>query len=169
MAELLGIEVLEEDKALSSALYNRSNFGVLKKEKLILSLVESLYLLEKNKIEVKKGKRLLKPEDFIREAKKKDKDFLLRYSVYKDLRNRGYVVKTALKYGADYRVYPKDKKMGEEHSKWVVFSVHESERFNWKKFVAMNRVAHSTRKSLLIGVVDDELDVTYYEVNWKRP
>ena len=39
---------------------------------------------------------------------------------------------------------------------------------NWRDFAAKSRVAHSTRKKLLVGVVDEEGDVTYYEVGWVR-
>ncbi len=169
MAEFIGQEVVERDEKLASALYNRSNYGTLKKGELYLSLVEAFFLLEKGKIKVIRGKKPLDKESFLKLARRYDKRFLIRYTVYKDLRERGYVVKTALKYGADFRVYPKGKKMGEDHSKWVVFVVHESERFNWKNFAAMMRVAHSVRKSLLIAVVDDELDVTYYETDWLKP
>jgi len=36
-------------------------------------------------------------------------------------------------------------------------------------FSAKNRVAHSTKKNLLIGIVDEENDVTYYEISWVKP
>jgi len=169
MAELIENEVIESDQAIATALYNRSNYGTLKRNKLHLSLIEALFLLEKDKIEIKKGKKVLTSEEFIKKAKKNDKRFLIRYRVYSDLRGRGYVTKTALKYGADFRIYPRGKKMGEEHAKWAVFVVHESESFDWKKFASMMRVAHSVRKTLLIAVVDDELDTTYYESNWIKP
>jgi tRNA splicing endonuclease len=39
----------------------------------------------------------------------------------------------------------------------------------WHEFSAKNRVAHSTKKHLMIGVVDDEGDVSYWEVRWLRP
>ena len=41
--------------------------------------------------------------------------------------------------------------------------------FDWKQFAAMNRVAHSVKKKLLVGIVDDEGDVTYYEIRWRKP
>ena len=37
------------------------------------------------------------------------------------------------------------------------------------EFAAKNRVAHSTRKRLLLAIVDAEGQVTHYEVAWKRP
>ena len=34
---------------------------------------------------------------------------------------------------------------------------------------AKNRVAHSTKKNLLLAIVDEEEVITYYEVRWLRP
>jgi tRNA-intron endonuclease len=97
------------------------------------------------------------------------RNFWISYCAYKNLRSRGYIVKTALKFGAEFRVYDKGIKPGEDHAKWIVFPVHESETLTWYDFSAKNRVSHSTRKNLLIAVVDDEDDVTYYEVKWVKP
>ena len=108
-------------------------------------------------------------DSFIKKAIKIEPNFWTRYAVFKDLRRRGYIVKTALKFGADFRVYDRGIKPGEDHAKWVVFPVNESEVLTWYGFSAKNRVAHSTRKRLLLGIVDAEGDCTYYEVRWIRP
>ncbi len=108
-------------------------------------------------------------ETFLKKAKKFQPKFLTRYAVYKDMRNRGYIVKTALKFGADYRVYDRGVKPGEDHAKWILYPVAESEAETWYNFSAKNRVAHSTRKKLLIGIVDAEGDVTYYSIKWEKP
>ncbi|MFW6378910.1 MAG: tRNA-intron endonuclease family protein, partial [Nanoarchaeota archaeon] len=60
-------------------------------------------------------------------------------------------------------------KPGQDHARWIVYPVHEGERYTWFDFAAKNRVAHSTKKRLLMGVVDDENDVTYWEIKWVRP
>ena len=86
-----------------------------------------------------------------------------------DLREKGYIVKSALKFGADFRVYNKGANLGDDHAKWIVFCEHESNKASWTDFAAKNRVAHSTKKNLLIGIVDEEGDVTYYEVSWVKP
>lgn len=151
-------------------LYDRSRFGEPIGKKIQYSLVEALYLLEKKQILIKDlKKKKIDIAGFIRRAKKVEPNFWVRYCVFKDMRERGYIVKTALKFGADFRVYPRGKKPGEEHAKWLLFPVHERTGITWYTFSAMNRVAHSTRKNLLIGVVDDEQDVTYYVVSWIRP
>lgn len=164
-AKLYGGNVLTEASNEARELYNKNRFGALKKDKVVLSLFEAFYLMEKDKLEIKG----LKEESFLKKTRKKVKDFTTKYVVFKDLRDRGYIVKTALKFGAEFRVYDKGINPGEDHAKWIVFPVHESETMTWHDFSAKNRVAHSTKKRLLIGIVDDEEDVTYYEVNWKRP
>ena len=85
------------------------------------------------------------------------------------MRSRGYIVKTALKFGADFRVYDRGIKPVDDHAKWILYPVHEGSVLTWHDFSAKNRVAHSTRKRLLLGIVDDENDCTFYEVSWKRP
>jgi len=51
----------------------------------------------------------------------------------------------------------------------VVFPVHEGGTLTWYDFAAKNRVAHSTRKRLLMAIVDDENCPTFYEIKWVRP
>lgn len=170
------IGVLVKDKVVISSepdanrIFNKGWYGKLVKQKLELSLVEALYLMEKGKMDIKPmtGKKF-NYDSFMKVATKEEKRFPVRYAVYSDIRERGYITKTALKYGADFRVYPRGTTPNTEHAKWVLFCVREGESYAWRGFAAMMRVAHSVRKTLLIGISDDEGDVTYYEVNWTRP
>jgi len=163
--------VLTELTDEARELNNKSVYGsVMEDGGVQLSLVEALYLQEKNKILILDGrKQEIKFERFIKRAQKTEPSFWIRYCVYKNLRDRGYVVKTALKFGADFRVYDRGIKPGEDHAKWVVFPVHEASVLTWNEFAAKNRVAHSTKKRLLLAVVDDEGDVSYWESRWIRP
>lgn len=153
----------------SRELYNKSRFGDLG-DYLQLSLLEAMYLADKDKLEVHDKKdKLISKSGLLFKFKRLIKNFWVQYCVFKDFRDRGYIIKTALKFGAEFRVYDRGVKPGEDHAKWVVFPVHESDSLTWHEFSAKNRVAHSTKKRLLIAVVDDEADVTYYEVRWLRP
>jgi tRNA-intron endonuclease, archaea type len=162
--------VLTEATDEARNFYAKSAYGqIIDGGKVQLSLPEALYLLEKGKIEITDGKKKLNVEAFINKARSAEPNFWIRYCVFKDLRNRGYIVKTALKFGADFRVYDRGIKPGEDHARWIVFPVHEGETLTWYDFAAKNRVAHSTKKRLMMGIVDDEGDVTYYEIKWMRP
>ena len=161
--------VLAENKGAAKAIYTQSRFGEIKENKLNYSLVEAFYLLEKGKMDVVEGKKNLTTEEFIKKAKKAEPNFWVRYCVFRDLRSRGYIVKTALKFGADFRVYDRGVKPGDDHSRWIVFPIHEGNTLTWYEFAAKNRVAHSTRKRLLLAIVDEENSVTFYECRWLRP
>jgi tRNA-intron endonuclease, archaea type len=142
----------------------------LKSGKLHLTLLEAFFLHEKGTITLtdKRGKALTN-EQVESKAAKLEPNFWIRAAVFNDLRGRGYVVKTALKYGADFRVYDRGVKPGQDHARWIVYPVHESAQFSWHDFSGKNRIAHTTKKRLLLGIVDDESEVTYYEVRWMRP
>ena len=163
--------VLTESSDNARELYNQSRYGELLDDgRVQLSLIESLYLAEKKKIIVYDSRnKEINFDVLLKKSQKAEPNLWIRYCVYKDIRNRGYIIKTALKFGADFRIYDRGVKPGEDHARWVVFPVHEGSTLTWYEFAAKNRVAHSTKKRLLLGIVDSEMDVTYYECRWLRP
>jgi len=170
-ADLSTDKVVTENSNEARELYNRSRYGsLLDSGKIQLSLIEALYLMGKNKMVVYKSKnKQIYFDEFTKKAKKLEPNLWIRYCVYKDIRNRGYIIKTALKFGADFRVYDRGVKPGEDHARWIIYPVYEGSTLTWYEFAAKNRVAHSTKKRLLIGVVDDEGDVSFWECRWLRP
>lgn len=162
-------ETIFSNASEAHALHEKSTFGEPKQEKIQYMAAEALYLSEKNKAEVFLKNKKLSPKELLTKLRKIDKKIQLKYPVYKDLRQKGYIVKTALKFGADFRVYPKGVRPGKDHAQWVVFCEHESAKQSWQEFSAKNRVAHSTKKKLLIAIIDEEGDVSYYEVGWVKP
>lgn len=168
-AQFADDRVVADHTGIAQELYDTSRYGEPQHKRIFYSLVEALYLLERGKMTVVKGKKELDFENLLTIARRREKNFWVRYVAFKDMRNRGYIIKTALKFGADFRVYDRGVKPGEDHAKWVMYPVSESSGFSWYEFAAKNRVAHSTRKRLLIAIVDDEGDVTYYSIAWTRP
>ena len=150
-------------------LYSKSLFGEYIGKKMHYSLSEALYLVDKKKMDIYKNTRKMSFSEFMDKCKRLDKNIHVKFTVYKDLRSKGYLLKTALKFGADFRVYDKGKRPGKAHAKWILYPVSENEGLTWYDFAAKNRVAHSTKKNLLIAIVDSEGSITYYEVGWKRP
>ena len=163
--------VITEDSDAARDFFNQSAFGkILDDGKLQFSLCEALFLMEKGKLSIHdKRKKPLTFQGYLRKARAVEPNFWIRYCVFKNMRNRGYVVKTALKFGADFRVYDRGIKPGEDHARWIIYPVHEGNVLTWYEFAAKNRVAHSTRKRLMIGIVDVENSCTYYEIKWIRP
>ena len=148
-----------------------SGYGsFLEDGRLQLSYLETYYLIEKKKLHLADSRNNeVLPDSFLKKAKRHEKNFWTKYVVFRDIRNRGYIIKTALKFGADFRVYDRGVKPGQDHAKWVLYPVGESSNLTWHEFAAKNRVAHSTKKSLLLAIIDEEGDITYYEVRWLKP
>lgn len=163
--------IIAESSDDARDLFSQSRYGsIIEDGKLQLSLIEGLYLFEKGRLLVVDGRnKEMSFDSYLKKASKLEPNFWTKYCVYKDIRNRGYIIKTALKFGADFRVYDRGIKPGEDHARWVVFPVAEGSTLTWHEFAAKNRVAHSTKKRLMMAIVDEETDVTYYEIKWMRP
>ena len=151
------------------SLQEESWFGEKKEGKVEYSLLEAVFLVSQRKALIISNKKQVTAIELIKKAKKNDKRTEIKSTVYSDLRRKGYIVKSALKYGADFRVYNKGVKPSEDHARWIVFATNENEKINWQDFAAKNRIAHSTKKNLLLAIVDQESDVSYYEISWLRP
>ena len=166
---ILTSEKITSNTAEAQNLFAASRFGEKLGEKILYSLPEAFYLVQDKKMEIfdYKNKKLTQ-KDILKKFERINKKFKTKYLVFKDLRKKGYIVKTALKFGAEFRVYEKGKKITQSHSKWICFPVSENKQLTWQEFSAKNRVAHSTKKNLLIAVVDEEGAVSYYEVRWTR-
>ena len=162
-------EMIFSNASEAHALYKKSCFGEPKEGNIQYSLSEALFLVEKDKIEISSRNKKIPKKELLNKFQRIDKKIQIKYPVFKDLREKGYIVKTALKFGADFRVYDKGKHPGKAHAKWIVFVEHESKKIAWNEFSAKNRIAHSTKKKLLLAIVDEEGDISYYEVSWIRP
>ena len=69
-----------------------------------LSLIEAYYLLEKDEITIfdVKENKFMKPKKFYEIAKRIHHKFEEKYIIYKDLREKGYIPRPGLKFGADF-------------------------------------------------------------------
>ncbi|MCF7910248.1 tRNA-intron lyase [Candidatus Pacearchaeota archaeon] len=168
-----GVVFSNSEEAL--ALHEKSLFGDKKtKDRIQYTPSEVLYLIEKDKMNVFIKTREISHQELINKFRRIDKKIMLKYIVFKDLREKGYIVKTGLKFGAEFRVYEKTtlkktQDKSDKHAKWLVQTEASSGKISWHDFSAKNRVAHSTRKKLLLALVDEEEDITYYEISWIRP
>jgi tRNA-intron endonuclease, archaea type len=165
-SELLGDLVIVREGNIAK-IHEKSHYGNMTEDGLELSLIEALYLLEKGKLEVNTDSNDVTIENLIRLIR--DQGSFTNYIVFKDLRNRGYIVKTGFKYGSEFRLYERGKSPGDGHSNYLVKVASENSKFMMSDLSSYVRVAHGVNKKLLFAVVDDENDITYYNVEWTRP
>lgn len=180
--ELLDERVIIWNKE-SVSIYDESGYGKPLPEenpnRLEMDLVEAVYLVEKGKLKVfvKEGdkKKKLDFNDLIKLGAEKVHEFHTQYIVYRDLRERGYLVKTGYKFGAHFRVYERGVKLkrgpkaAHEHTKFVVHGVAEESAFSLPEMSRAVRLAHNIRATMVWAVVDRESDVTYYTIQRITP
>lgn len=165
-SELTGnLVIVRDNKGMK--LHQKSYYGNLIREGLQLSLVEALYLAEKGKIAIFKNEKEVSLDEMFQIIIKED--LLANYLVFSDLRNRGYIVKTGFKYGSEFRLYERGKSPGDGHSDYLVKVYTENYKIKSSDFSSYVRVAHGVNKKLLFAVIDEENDITYYNVEWTRP
>ncbi len=131
-----------------------------------LSLIEAQYLLESGRIsifDVELNKNLTS-EEFFEFAKNKHNMFEDKYKIYKDLRDKGYVVRPALKFGADFAVYKKGP--GLEHSPFIIQVLRSDSNISAIELVRAGRLATSVRKRFIIANPQTK---TYYVLKWFKP
>ncbi len=143
-------------------------FGEKKNEKVEYSLSEGFFLSKNKELKIFLRGKKLSGQEILNKFSKMDKKFPLKYKIFEDLRNKGFILKSGMKFGADFLVYEKGKKPGKNHSTWLLSIETPSKRVNWKEFILKNRVANSTKKRILIALQDEEGNIIYYEMNWKK-
>jgi tRNA-intron endonuclease len=167
--ELSEDRVLVEDATEASTLYNRGYFGSPRSGGgLELDLMEAVYLVEAERLEVRRGGRAVSARDLFRAAGAAVPSFEIRYLVYRDLRQRGYIVESRSG-SVDFQVYPRGGAPKKTPSKYWVRALSERAVFDLAELLERAEEAAAVRKTLLLGLVDEESDLTYYGVREARP
>ncbi len=167
--ELLDAQVLVDDPAEASALYNRGFFGNPRSGGgIALDLLEAVYLVEAGRLEVRRKGRGVSARELFRAASGAIPSFEIRYLVYRDLRQRGYVVE-ARGGPVDFQVYPRGGAPRKTPSRFWVRSLSERAVFDLAELLGRAEEAAAVRKTLLLGLVDEESDLTYYSVREAHP
>ncbi len=136
----------------------------------LLSPEEALYLTEKGELKVEGEKRkALDYDELMKYFSKLDKDFARKYLVFRDLKNRGFCVKTGFKFGSHYRVYARGEKPGSGHAVWLVHCIPEEFVCDFSDVSRAVRLAQNVRKKMIYAVLDKEGDITYYKIERMTP
>jgi tRNA-intron endonuclease len=164
-ASLVEDKIIVDDQPSIDRLHQKG-FGKKVEDKLELSLLEGLFLLERESLKIFENKKEVAKKDILKRVE--EKEFMLRYRVYKDLRERGYIVKTGFKFGAHFRVYERGEFLT-EHSKYLVHAVPENYVISFPEMARAIRLTQGVKKKIMFAVVDDEGDITYYMVERITP
>ncbi len=143
----------------NEVLLNRG-YGKVEGKRIVLRTYEALYLLEKEEIEVRDGKKRLGYADLVRDLRFQ-RDGLSKYLIYRDLRDKGYVVKEGLDRELSLKAYEKGEYEGKP-SKYLIAIMNEGERIRAKSLEGVVNEAIRQSKVPIIAVVDRRGEIIYY-------
>ena len=176
VGQLSDSHVIIDDPKSGSRLYNRGTYGTpMSGGGLKLELIEGFYLLENEKIRIVRNDHDLDLERLLTHITKREPTFEIKYIVYRDLRQRGHLVKPSNV--TDFVIYDTTTDdgtgistgSGKKHIKYWSQAVSERAQFNIAELSEQISTAKGTRKGLVIAVVDEEGDLTYYRVETAKP
>jgi len=139
-------------------------FGEIEKEKLFLKSFETLYLLYTKRLVLKKNKKQIDFDFFMNTCQMTDSEILTKFLIYRDLRNRGYVVKDGFGFGSDFRVYERGH-YGEKGAKFLIFGLNEGQQEKMGNLQKKVEEITQMGKEPIIAVIERRGEVIYYKIN----
>jgi len=161
---------IEDSKKLFSEGYYGKPIGMPKPKieeidvPLILDLIEGYYLLEKKKITITKLKQKIKTEEMIEICKNEVHDFEKKYIVYKDFRQKGYIINPGIKFGCDFAVY--EKGPGIDHAPFLIQVYNRNEPITSTGIVLAGRLATTVRKQFILAIPKGKDKVDFLALDW---
>ena len=167
--ELEDCSVYIRDVREASQTYSKGNFGYpMSGGFLELDLVEAAFLVQANRLEVFHKKKRMGFAELFDYASGKVDNFDIKYIVFKDLRERGFIVKPESG-SFDLRVYPRGMSPSNSAPLYMVCAVSERAALDIGEFLNEVSQSEDRGKQLLYGVVDEEGDLTYYKMAMMDP
>jgi tRNA-intron endonuclease len=148
----------------ASALYSKGNHGTPQSGgALSLTLVEAAYLVESGRLRVEDKEAPVGLAELLALGTAREERFELRYLVYRDFRERGYVIReepASAKIDFSVRARGTSPKAPSKH--WVL-ALSERSHFVASDICGFAARAEGLGKNPLVAIVDEEGDLTYYE------
>jgi len=131
---------------------------------LILDLIEGYYLLQKSIISIYKMKKKITEKAMLEICKKEYHNFDKKFLVYKNFRDKGYIVNPGIKFGCDFAVYQKGP--GIDHAPYLVQVYNASDPVSSTDVVLAGRLATTVRKQFVLAIPHGKNNINYLALDW---
>ncbi len=161
---------IEDSRKLFSSGYYGKPIGMPKPKPdeidvpLILDLMEGLYLLENKKITIHKEKKKVTAEQMREICKVEYHDFEKKYLVYKNFRDKGYIINPGIKFGCDFAVY--EKGPGIDHAPFLIQVYNRKDSITSTAIVLAGRLATTVRKQFILAIPKGKDKVDFLALDW---
>ncbi len=161
---------IEDSKKLFSQGYYGKPIGMPKPKPeeinvpLILDLIEGFYLFEKKQISIHREKKKVTKQELLKKCRDGYHDFDEKYLVYKNFRNKKYIVNPGIKFGCDFAVYQKGP--GIDHAPYLVQVYNKKDSITTTGIVLAGRLASTVRKQFILAISNGKDKVDYLALDW---
>lgn len=131
---------------------------------LVLDLIEGHYLLEKKKISILQSGKKITLDKMRGICKEEYHDFEKKYQVYRNFRDKGYIVNPGIKFGCDFAVY--EKGPGIDHAPYLVQVYNKQDVLTSTSVVLAGRLATTVRKQFILAIPKGKEKVEYLALDW---
>ena len=160
---------IRDSKKLFTSGYYGKPIGIAKPKfdeinvPLILDLIEGYYLLQNSKIKIIKTKKKVTEKKMLDICREEYHNFDKKFIVYKNFRDKGYIVNPGIKFGCDYAVYQKGP--GIDHAPYLVQVYNRNDSISSTGVVLAGRLASTVRKQFILAIPYGK-DVDYLALDW---
>lgn len=159
-------KVLIDNSPTAQILHEKNYFGeLLPDSRLELSIIEALLLVERNRLKIHTNDgNQIRSDQILTKIAEDDPQIWIRYLVYRDLRQRGYIVR--LGYGDDihFRIFPRGANPQTDIAKYFIFILEEDNAVRLDLLDKITKQSINSRKILILATVDRLGDITYYQL-----
>lgn len=131
---------------------------------LILDLMEGYYLLQKSIISIYKVKKKITETEMLEICRNEYHNFDKKFLVYKNFRDKGYIINPGIKFGCDFAVYQKGP--GIDHAPYLVQVYNTTDSISSTGVVLAGRLATTVRKQFILAIPHGKDDVNYLALDW---
>ncbi len=166
--------IIKGDKTIvkgndSITLYNRGHYGIPIQDGLILDGFETLHLVEIQKIDVFLNNELLTTNKITQYFENIIENYILRYLVYKDLRNRGYLLNVGKGSSFFFRLYERSNIPTRDQAKFYIIPLFEGGGIQIEELENVIQIASLSDKILVLALVDANGDISYLKISEIKP
>lgn len=165
---LLKDRVLIFNEKSAHILHEKEFFGKQFVQGIQISLVEALYLIKKNNLEIllPTGEKI-SSQQAEKIVTQRQIDMKKRYIVYNDLKKQGLLVKTGFKFGNHFRAYSAEP--DKTHAEYLIHAVPFKDTLEWAEVSRAIRLAHSVKKIFLFASINEKEQIHYIAFKRIRP
>ena len=162
---------IKKSKELFSESYYGKPIGMAKPKPeeidvpLILDLIEGYYLQEKDQLVINSTKKKITKIQLLEICRKEYHNFDKKYQVYKEFRDKNYIVNPGIKFGCDFAVYQRGP--GIDHAPYLVQVHNKTDSVTSTSVVLAGRLATSVKKHFILAIPGSD-KINYLALDWWR-